>query len=45
MRDARINNMRAPRARLFAQSFRTPLRGTEGKKRPANPEPEMNEGR
>ena len=36
--------MRAPRARRFAQSFRTPLWDTEDKKKTGNPGPDENTG-
>ena len=37
MRDARIVTVRAPRARVFAQPFRTPLSGKRNKDKPACP--------
>ena len=44
IRDARTH-LRAPRARRFAQSFRTPLRDRKGNRRPANPVAGVNTGR
>ena len=40
----RIQTMRAPRARVLAQPFRTPLRAKEGNRRPAAPGRTKNRG-